>query len=557
MWTSLLCVLLFRTEVLSLLHNPTNVTFTSVNFRNILQWSPGNGYTADTKYRIRYAIYGNKERNIWKPVLHCADITRTWCDLSEETSDLEHSYYAMVRAVGRKRHSKWVLTQKRFYPKIETEFGPPRVSVEVDDKYVTVTVEGPMKYLPYNKTPQVSMATLFPEMMYNLSINNTRSGEIRHVTLTRNQIKFRIMDHGIELCFSARTQLTFMPSKHYPSAWYCITTPEVPLINPLERIIIISTVVPVVLLCLLAAGGYILYKYLLGTDQKSPDLSMSTLHSPPLSIQPEIVNVFVVPVSKDDVPMNKFYPNLPNSSPAPLRHQAPPLVDVPSNSEMVDYGFVVHNDDVGHCDVKSQEYKPNEMIVAKSSSFLQSPLSSVSLDQSGESRQGLSLCENLDTAPMQEQLTQETDSANDNKGESRVTSDYASQNARAVPPSNQLELPDDYGFVYSPPYASQNASLKQPINRSDVLSDNYGLVGQEEEDSDCLQINWSPTTQRLVIPGLDLGIGPGEEKSPLTPRVHLDTVFVRQPSEEEALLGAERSGSGQWDTEWGLVVSND
>lgn len=555
MWTCLFCVLLFPT--VSSLDHPTNVTFTSVNFRNILQWSPGKHTPADTKYRIRYAIYGDKEKRVWRSVLHCTDITRTWCDLSEETSDLEHAYYAKVRAVSRKGNSEWVWTQKRFYPKIETEFGPPHVSVEVDDKYAIVTVEGPMKYLPHNKTLQVSMATLFPEMIYNLSINNTRSGRIRLVTLTKNQFKFRMTDQGAELCFSARTQLTYMPSKHHPSAWHCITTPEDPLIDPLERIVIISIAVPVVLLCLLAAGGYILYKYLLGTDQKSPvTLTMPGLYSPPLSVQPEIVNFFVIPVSKDDVPINKLHPKLTNSSPASQRHQAPPIVDVPDNSETVDYGFVVRSDDVGHCDVKNQGYKAKQwLIAAKSSgstyasqnSFLETSLSSTSPNQFREG----------DTAPLQE-----TESTNDDEGESTVCSGYALQNAQALPPSNQLQLPDEYGFVSSAGYASQNATLNQPINQSDVLPDNYGLVGQEEEDSDCLQINWSPSSQRLVIPGLDLGIGSGEGGSPPRPRVHLETVFVRQPSEEEALLGAERSGSGQWGTEelmakWDLVLSSD
>lgn len=568
MWACLFFVLAFGTAVLSSPPKPTNVTFTSVNFRNIVKWSPGKDTPADTKYRVRIAIYGDslEGRAHWKLVPHCTDITRTWCDLSEETSDLEQGYYVKVRAVSRKNHSEWVWSHE-FSPKINTEFGPPHLSVEVDDKYAIVTIEGPMKYLPNNKTPQVSMATVYPQMIYNLSIHNIHSGKIRHFMLHGNQYKYRTMDPGTEVCFSATTKLMDRSATHHSSAWHCITTPEVPLTDRLERIVIIGTTVPAVLLCLLLAGSYILYKYLSGTDQKSPViLSMPTFFPSPLPVPSENVNIIVIPVSKDDVPVNKLYPKLPNPSPASQRHEALPLVHIPSCDED-DYGFVSRRDEVGQCSVKNQDYKEKEwQIVAKSSgsscssqnSLLQSLISSVNpelLNQSGENGQVQTLCKNT-----------ERESSNDNEGEIVVGSDYASQNVRPVPPSDQLhDLPDDYGFVSSSGYASQNAHSMQPLNRSNLLPDNYGLEGlaaaQEVEDPGCLLIDWSPTTQRLVIPGLDLGIGQGEGGSLPRNTVHLDTVFVRQP-EEAVPIEVERGGSDHWNAgefmaKWDLVLSND
>lgn len=565
MWACLFLALLFCTAALSSLPHPTNVTFTSVNLRNIVQWSPGKGTPADTKYRVRYAIYGDsKEKRVhWRPVLHCTETTRTWCDLSEETSDLEHGYFAKVRAVSRKNNSEWVLTHRRFDPKIDTEFGPPHVSVELDDKYAVVTIEGPMRYFPNNDTPQVSMATLYPHMIYNLSIHNTRSGRIRHFLLTSNKYKYDTMDHGTELCFSATTKLKHMPSKHHSSAWHCITTPKAPLIDRLERIVIVSTAVPAVLLCLLAVGSYILYKYLLGTDQKSPVSlvqEMPPFLPPPLPVVSESINIIVIPVHKDDGLINKLYPKLPNPSRTSQRHEPQPFVDVSCNQQD-DYAFVSRSDDVGQCNVTNPSYNPKEwQAVAKSSgstyasqnSFLQSSSSSsmnpVLLNQSRED-----LCE--------------TGSSNDNEGEIVVSSGYATQNVRPAQPSNQLhDLPDDYGFVTSTGYASQNVRSLQPVNQSELLPDNYKTLelaaAPEVENSSGLQIDWSPSTQRLVIPGLDLGMGHEGVGSPPRSRVHLETVFVRQPSEEDALLGAERGGSGQWDAEefmakYDLVLSND
>lgn len=558
-------MLLFHTAALSTPPHPTNVTFTSVNFRNILYWSPGKDTPADTKYRVRYAIYGDsKEKRVhWRPVLHCAEITRTWCDLSRETSDLEHGYYAKVRAMSRKRNSEWEWTQKRFDPKLDTEFGPPHISVEVDDKYVFVTIEGPMKYLPNNNTPQVSMTIFYHHMTYNLSVHNTRKEQIRHFTLSSNQYNYRIMDHGAEICFSAKTQLKYMPSKHHSSTWHCITTPEVPLIDRLERIVIISTAVPAVLLCLLTVGSYLLYKYLLGTDQRSPVnllQKMPTFFPQPLPVESEKVNVIVISVPKDEVPINKLYPELSKPNSALQGHKALCPAEI-SGNEQDDYGFVRPKDDNGQRNETNLSYKPKELqIVAESSgstynsqnSFLQSS-SSVNPSFLNQPREN---CEG----------SEEPRNSNVNEEEAVVSSGYASQIVHPAQPSDQLhDLPDDYGFVSCAGYASQNATPVKPTNPSDLLPDDYGFVGlaeaEEMEDSGCLQIDWSPSTNRLVIPGLDLGMGFGE--SPPRSRVHLDTVFVRQPSEEEALLGAEREGaSDQWDpeefmTKYDLVLAND
>lgn len=56
----------------------------------------------------------------WRAVRQCTEIVRSWCDLSNETWDLEHGYYARVRAVSRKASSKWVLT-RRFDPKLDSK----------------------------------------------------------------------------------------------------------------------------------------------------------------------------------------------------------------------------------------------------------------------------------------------------------------------------------------------------------------------------------------------------------------------------------------------------
>lgn len=47
------------------------------------------------------------------------------------------------------------------------------MSIEVENNNAIVTVKGPMRYQAYFQMPAISMATVYPHMIYCLSINNT------------------------------------------------------------------------------------------------------------------------------------------------------------------------------------------------------------------------------------------------------------------------------------------------------------------------------------------------------------------------------------------------
>ncbi|XP_072307477.1 interleukin-20 receptor subunit alpha [Eucyclogobius newberryi] len=511
MGTSLFLVLVSCTAVLSSPPKPVNVTFASENLRNILLWSPGHGAPAETKYSVRYAIYGDslglEKRVHWRPVLHCTDISRFWCDLSVETSDLEQGYFAKVRAVSRKGNSKWTGTHRRFDPIIDTDFGPPHVTVEVVDKHVVIKMEGPMRFLPRNHTTQVSMATLDGHMTYNLSIKNTRSGMIHSFALTSDQFKYRFLDHGTKYCFSANTKTEHRfheSSKHRPSPWNCIATPEVSLIDRLEKMVLISTTVPVLLLCLLGAGGYVLHKYLSGKDQKSPYiLTQPAFLPPPLQKTPDSFNMIVIAMTTDDVSLNKLYPKLPNT----------PILTLGEGYKKKEWQIEAIS--------SGTSYASQTSSLQTSSASAAEPMS---LNNSGNNQQGL-------------RRASESPSVISSAG-------YASQIAQPAEPTHQADdLPSDYGFV--------TAAVEEEA---------ADLCPQEPEDEDTgfLHLNWSPTSPTLLMPGFDVGMGQREVGG----RPNLETVFVRQPSEEDALLGGERSPSGQWDPEefmakWDLIVSNE
>ncbi|XP_053192651.1 interleukin-20 receptor subunit alpha [Scomber japonicus] len=279
--------------------SPINVTFSSVNLRNLLQWFPGNGTPDDTLFTVQYAIYGDSvegsrgRRVHWRAVQHCTEIVRHWCDLTSEMWDLEQGYHARVRTVGRRISSKWVTT-RRFDPKSDTSFGPPLFSVEIEDNSAIITLKGPMRYLPNNQTPEVSMATLYPQMSYNLSIHNTRRHQMHHFSVFSSLYKHCFMDYDTEYCFSAKTRFLSMPVQCQSSAWHCITTPQDPMIGQLQRVVV-GIIVSSVCMCMLLVVGYVLFHYLTGKGQKSPfTLDPPSFHSPPLTFPPENPNIIKV-----------------------------------------------------------------------------------------------------------------------------------------------------------------------------------------------------------------------------------------------------------------------
>ncbi|KAF6364593.1 interleukin 20 receptor subunit alpha [Rhinolophus ferrumequinum] len=155
------------------LPKPTNITFLSINMKNILQWSPPEGLPGmDVTYTVQYFIrYGQKK---WLNKSECRNINRTYCDLSAETSDYEHQYYAKVKTVWGTNCSKWAETG-RFYPFLETQIGPPEFALTTDEKSISIALTAPEKWKKNPEESSVSMQQIYSNLKYNVSIYNTKS----------------------------------------------------------------------------------------------------------------------------------------------------------------------------------------------------------------------------------------------------------------------------------------------------------------------------------------------------------------------------------------------
>ncbi|XP_029966807.1 interleukin-20 receptor subunit alpha isoform X2 [Salarias fasciatus] len=595
---------------------PVNVSFSSVNLRNVLHWSPGINTPDDTLFTVEYSIYGdsiegNKGRRVrWRPVQKCREIVRTWCDLSGETEDEEQGYHARVRAVTRKASSRWVLTQRRFDPKVDTSFGPPLVSVEVENNSAIITLKGPMRYQSKNHSFVHSMAAIYPQMTYNLSVNNTYRNQVHHVPVAVSPHKYRQLDYNTEYCFSARSRFLAMPVQCQPSAWLCIVTPKDPLIEHLQKVVV-SIVVPGLCFGVIAVAGYVLHHYLTGKGQKTPNMLNSSYFQPaPATFPPEKPRNNNVSIMKNE-PISTV------SDPECFRRQqctadCPPAYS-PQNAGAhpeeagdnlsVDYGFVAVAPTINEEDDEERERghdEGNAETHAAGSSFPRSWLGAVGvhsppvspLQKSYQVQNLLQTCRETHTLidPQAEKNTHElTSSALPTLNQVPSLTFPPGLFPNSNTDEDERHKPENQPLLSA--YASQNiqnTSTFQPA-QSDYLPDDYAMVAgasQETQEDDCdyedeeeggrICIDWDPETGKLVLPVFSVeergdGFRESEEERRIGEddveayvmkgELRLENVLVQQGSEEEeAERELERGGATGWEVDdflskWNLEIS--
>ncbi|KAM8860113.1 interleukin-22 receptor subunit alpha-2 isoform 2-T2 [Spinachia spinachia] len=120
---------------------PTEVRFDSVDYRNVVHWTPPSS-SSFLQYRVQWKIYGEPQ---WLDAPGCQRIQRTHCDLSAVTSDLREWYYARVHASSQPSStSAWTLSP-RFSPRWDTEISAPVLRLNATEGGVVVRVKPPRR----------------------------------------------------------------------------------------------------------------------------------------------------------------------------------------------------------------------------------------------------------------------------------------------------------------------------------------------------------------------------------------------------------------------------
>uniref|UniRef100_G3T0B6 Fibronectin type-III domain-containing protein n=1 Tax=Loxodonta africana TaxID=9785 RepID=G3T0B6_LOXAF len=249
------------------LPKPENITFSSINMKNVLQWNPPEGLTAvGVIYTVQYFIYGQKK---WLDKSECRNISRTYCDLSAETSNYEHQYYARVKAMWETDCSKWAETG-RFYPYLETQIGPPAVALTSDEKSISVVLMAPEKWKRNPEEGSVSMQQIYPTLQYNVSVHNTKSNRTWSQCVTSHSLVLPWLEPDTLYCILVESLVPGPPRLTPPSEELCISTLKDQTLA-LKVKIIFCYVLPIsVTMFIFSVMGYSMYRYIHVGKEKHP-----------------------------------------------------------------------------------------------------------------------------------------------------------------------------------------------------------------------------------------------------------------------------------------------
>ncbi|XP_037004706.2 interleukin-20 receptor subunit alpha isoform X1 [Artibeus jamaicensis] len=249
------------------LPKPANLTFLSINMENVLQWSLPEGLPeVGVTYTVQYFIYGQKK---WLNKSECRNISRTSCDLSAETHDYEHQYYARVKAIWGTNCSKWAETG-RFYPLLETQIGPPEVALTPGEKSISVVLTAPEKWKKNPEESSISMQQIYPNLKYNVSIYNTKSNRMWSQCVTNHTLVLNWLEPDTLYCVHAESFVPGPPRLPQPSQKRCVSTLK-DQSSAWQVKVIFWYVLPIsVTLFIFSVMGFSVYRYIHVGKEKHP-----------------------------------------------------------------------------------------------------------------------------------------------------------------------------------------------------------------------------------------------------------------------------------------------
>ncbi|XP_075906967.1 interleukin-22 receptor subunit alpha-2-like [Nelusetta ayraudi] len=202
---------------------PANVSFHSVDYRNILAWTvPTNG--PPTKHSLRFyvqwKIYGEPH---WADVAGCQGIQRLRCDLSNVTSVTREWYYARVQATTSSSSSSstssrtssrspWTLSP-RFSPRWDTKITPPPLKLNVMERGVSVRVKPPKQHVL--KMPS--------SLQYRIYLIHP-GGKEELFAMDSNRITLNHLRHRTKYCLQSQTVIVYQAKSSARGPKKCFTT---------------------------------------------------------------------------------------------------------------------------------------------------------------------------------------------------------------------------------------------------------------------------------------------------------------------------------------------
>ncbi|XP_017385872.1 interleukin-22 receptor subunit alpha-2 [Cebus imitator] len=200
---------------------PQRVRFQSQNFHNILQWQPGRVLTGNSSvYFVQYKMYGQRQ---WKNKEDCWGIQELFCDLTNETLDIQEPYYGRVRAASAGSYSDWSLTP-RFTPWWETKIDPPVMNITQVNGSLLVILHAPNLPYRYQKEKNVSIEDYY-ELVYRVFIiNNSLEKEKKVYEGTHRVVEIEALPPHSSYCVVAEIYQPML-DRSQRSEERCVETP--------------------------------------------------------------------------------------------------------------------------------------------------------------------------------------------------------------------------------------------------------------------------------------------------------------------------------------------
>uniref|UniRef100_A0A2K6UBV3 Interleukin-22 receptor subunit alpha-2 n=1 Tax=Saimiri boliviensis boliviensis TaxID=39432 RepID=A0A2K6UBV3_SAIBB len=221
---------------------PQRVRFQSRNFHNILQWQPGRALTGNSSvYFVQYKImrsshqkpekklrslpfpcyrYGQRQ---WKNKEDCWGIQELFCDLTNETSDIQEPYYGRVKAASAGSYSDWSLTP-RFTPWWETKIDPPVMNITQVNGSLLVILHAPNLPYRYQKEKTVSIEDYYALVYRVFIINNSLEKEKKVYEGTHRVVEIEALTPHSSYCVVAEIYQPML-NRSQRSEERCVETP--------------------------------------------------------------------------------------------------------------------------------------------------------------------------------------------------------------------------------------------------------------------------------------------------------------------------------------------
>ncbi|XP_038628023.1 interleukin-20 receptor subunit alpha [Tachyglossus aculeatus] len=234
--------------------------------KNVLHWKPPEGLGVEVVYTVQYYIYG---KHNWLNKSECKSISRTYCDLSSETYDHEHQYYARVMTSWKRNCSQWAET-RRFNPKMNTLIGPPMVAVSSGDKSISITLTAPEKWKKNPGDISIPMNQIYSSLKYDVSICNRNSNKWWSIQVTNHTLTLSWLESDTTYCVTVQSCISVPYQISEPSEEQCVTTLK-DQASELTTKIMFWYVLPVIITAfIISVMGYHMYRYIRVGKQKHP-----------------------------------------------------------------------------------------------------------------------------------------------------------------------------------------------------------------------------------------------------------------------------------------------